>query len=147
MKFAFNSISLMAPFSVALGTSFCLLQYVFSEVISFRSGIGSDIGLGVLAGGGLDVALFHRLSLRLFEADYQYARNDYDPGLRTTLNGARLSTGLVWRFGSVEDLGPSASADCSAQPNEIAAGELVRRRGITLTARSRLHRRSGGRVG
>lgn len=89
------------------------------------SGIGSDIGLGVLAGGGLDVALFHRLSLRLFEADYQYARNDYDPGLRTTLNGARLSTGLVWRFGSVENLGPSASADCSAQPNEIAAGELV----------------------
>jgi len=82
------------------------------------SGIGSHIGLGILAGGGVDVALFHRLSLRLFEADYQYARNDYDPGLRTTLNGARLSTGLVWRFGSVEDLGPSASADCSAQPNE-----------------------------
>jgi hypothetical protein len=91
------------------------------------SGFGSDTGLGVLAGGGLDVALFHRMSLRLFEADYQYARNDYDPGssLRTTLNGARLSAGLVWRFGSVEEPGPSASADCSAQPTEIAAGEPV----------------------
>ena len=52
-------------------------------------------------GGGLDVAIARRWSVRLFQADFIYAA-DHEKG-SLPLNqffGARVSAGLVWNFGS-----------------------------------------------
>jgi hypothetical protein len=69
-------------------------------------------GVGLLAGGGMDYDLpffNHRIGLRLFEADYRYTHIDFGPanpsiylqGGRANLDGAELSTGLLWHFGSI----------------------------------------------
>ena len=69
-------------------------------------------GVGLLAGGGMDYDLpffNHHLGLRLFEADFRYTHIDFGPadagdflqGGRANLDGAELSTGLLWHFGSI----------------------------------------------
>jgi hypothetical protein len=69
-------------------------------------------GVGLLAGGGMDYDLpffNHRLGLRLFEADYRYTHIDFGPanpaiylqGGRANLDGAELSSGILWHFGSI----------------------------------------------
>jgi len=67
---------------------------------------------GVLftAGVGIDYAtplLHHHLSLRLFQADYQYTHVSFGflvlptTGGRANINAARLSTGIVYSFGQL----------------------------------------------
>ena len=69
-------------------------------------------GVGLLAGGGMDYDLpffNHRIGLRLFEADYRYTHIDFGPanpadylqGGRANLDGAELSSGILWHFGSI----------------------------------------------
>lgn len=85
-----------------------------------------DNNLGVIAGGGLDVKAFRRVSIRVVQADYEYARHDFIPGLDTThMHGLRLAAGFVWRFGSIGPPPVPASAACAAQPSEVIAGEPV----------------------
>lgn len=60
-------------------------------------------------GGGVDYGtplLHHRLSLRLFQVDYQYAHVDFGPpqptqGGRANISSVRLSTGIVYSFNRV----------------------------------------------
>ena len=69
-------------------------------------------GVGLIAGGGMDYDLpwfNHRLGLRLFQADYRYTHIDFGPanaaiylqGGRANLDGAELSSGLLFHFGSI----------------------------------------------
>jgi hypothetical protein len=69
-------------------------------------------GVGLLAGGGMDYDLpffHHHLGIRLFEADYRYTHIDFGPanagiylqGGRANLDGAELSSGLLFHFGSI----------------------------------------------
>lgn len=69
-------------------------------------------GTGLMAGGGMDYDLpffHHHLGLRLFEADYRYTHIDFGPanpaiylqGGRANLNGAELSSGLLFHLGSL----------------------------------------------
>jgi hypothetical protein len=69
-------------------------------------------GVGLLAGGGMDYDLpffNHHIGLRLFEADYRYTHIDFGPanaaiflqGGRANLDGAELSSGILWHFGSI----------------------------------------------
>ncbi len=85
-----------------------------------------DNNWGVIAGAGVDVAIVHHVSLRLFQADYEYAEHEYGPLLQPTLSGVRLSTGLVWQFGAIGAAQVfSGSASCSVQPTAVNAGEPV----------------------
>ena len=94
-------------------------------------------GLGALLGGGMDLKLWKHLSLRLFEADYQWSHQNFakevpleDPKLRSPgYNGVRLSTGLVFNFGGAPELPVAAS--CSAEPAQVMVGEPVH---ATVTA-------------
>jgi len=86
----------------------------------------NDSNWGVIAGGGVDVAIVHHVSLRLFQADWEYAQHDYGPLLQPTVSGVRLSTGLVWQFGAIGAAQVfSARASCSVQPTAVSAGEPV----------------------
>jgi hypothetical protein len=61
----------------------------------------SGDGLTVSAGGGFDVQATSRLALRIIQAEYNFQRfHRY----RQNFEGARLSFGLVFRFGSEPEL-------------------------------------------
>jgi hypothetical protein len=88
-------------------------------------------GPALTVGGGLDYDLpwfDHHLALRLFQADYEYLHVDFGPqdytGGRLNSNTARLSTGLVFRFGSIVPPPPVAYA-CSASPSSVYPGDPI----------------------
>lgn len=84
--------------------------------------IGDNNTWGVIAGGGLDIALARHVSIRLFQVDYEYADHDYTV-LQSKLNGVRVSAGLVWQFGSIGAERVAVNATCTVQPTEGFAGE------------------------
>ena len=80
----------------------------------------------------MDLKITHMFYLRLFEADYVWARQNYSrrsclrhfPDLRrVSLEGVRLRTGLVFNFGYPPAVTPTAS--CSVQPSEVMQGEPI----------------------
>ena len=92
---------------------------------------GTSNGIGAILGGGMDLKVWKRLSLRLFEADYVWAHHNFSNevapafpicGVRN-LSGVRLRTGLVLNFGYPSAAVPAAS--CSVQPSEVMVGEPV----------------------
>jgi hypothetical protein len=95
------------------------------------NGLPNGNGIGAILGGGMDLRVTRRFYLRLFEADYVWARQNYAsvvssafPDLRrVSLDGVRLRTGLVFNFGYPELMTPSAS--CSVQPSEVMVGEPI----------------------
>lgn len=95
------------------------------------NGLPNGNGIGAILGGGWDLKVTRMFSLRIAEADYVWARQNYasavtaaNPDLRRpSLEGIRLRTGLVFNFGYPELVTPSAS--CSVQPNEVMVGEPI----------------------
>jgi outer membrane protein OmpA-like peptidoglycan-associated protein len=88
----------------------------------------NEWGLVATGGGGLDynTPFFnHHLALRLFQADYQFNRQDFND-----FNMLRLSAGVVFHIGSFAPPVPVALA-CSVNPVSIFAGDPVT---ITATA-------------
>jgi peptidoglycan-associated lipoprotein len=61
------------------------------------AGTGSNSAFAANAGGGLDLRLNHRLSLRLVEADY--LPTTFNNGTTNHQNNLRISAGLVVRLG------------------------------------------------
>ena len=93
-------------------------------------------GVGLLAGGGMDYDLpffNHKLGLRVFEADYRYTHLDFGPavpsiyklGGRANLNGAELSTGLLFHFGSIVPPPPVKYACAVTPTGTIYPGDAV----------------------
>ena len=95
------------------------------------SGLNPDDGIGAVLGGGMDLPITKRLSLRLFEADYVWAHHHYPDNAgpqftdlrRPNAEGIRLRTGLVFNWGGAPAVTPAAS--CSVQPTEVMVGEPV----------------------
>jgi outer membrane protein OmpA-like peptidoglycan-associated protein len=79
------------------------------------------------AGGGFDLSVGRRLSIRIFQADYIWS--SYNPqGLRpwthsSNWNSIRLSGGLVFNIGNYNL--PPLSAACSANPGAVTEGDKV----------------------
>jgi outer membrane protein OmpA-like peptidoglycan-associated protein len=108
---------------------------VGGESVSSTYHTDNQWGVVITAGGGLDYNtpwLNHRFSIRIFQADYQYAHVNMFPVVRGNFNMARLSTGLVFSFGSMAPPAPVTLA-CSANPTAVFPGEPVT---ITATAGS-----------
>lgn len=92
---------------------------------------GSSNGVGAILGGGMDLRLWKPISLRLFEADFQYARENFssvvppdDSSLRRpTYYGVRLRTGFVINFGGAP--AAAVAAACSVQNAQVMVGEPV----------------------
>ncbi len=93
--------------------------------------VDTSNGIGAILGGGMDLNLWRRLSLRLFEADWVWSNHNFadevSPGFpdirRPQESGVRLRTGLVFNFGYPTTLVPAAA--CSIQPSEVMVGEPV----------------------
>jgi hypothetical protein len=93
--------------------------------------VGARNGLGAILGGGIDIPIVKSISLRLIEADYQWARQNFSsvvppsqPNLRhSSFDGARLRTGVVFNFGGEPEVAPTAT--CSVDHAEVMQGEPV----------------------
>jgi len=101
------------------------------NLLSVRDLDTGNNGIGAILGGGMDLPITKKFLIRLFEADYVWARHNYAnfaspsfPDLRRPgLSGARLRTGIVINFGGAAAVPPSAS--CSVQPTEVMVGEPI----------------------
>jgi len=88
-----------------------------------------DNNIGAILGGGIDVPITKRFTLRPIAADYVWARHNYsdavDPEFgdlrRPTLEGVRLRSGIVLNFDYPELVPPAAA--CSITPTEVLVGE------------------------
>jgi hypothetical protein len=110
-------------------------NYFLNTLLSYNrlgvNGLPNGNGIGAILGGGMDLKITNMFYLRLFEADYVWARQNYSqvvssafPDLRrVSLEGVRLRTGLVFNFGYPPAVTPSAS--CSVQPSEVMQGEPI----------------------
>src|SRR5271154_1369070 len=111
------------------------VNYFVNTLLSYNrlgvNGLPNGNGIGAILGGGLDLRITHMFYLRLFEADYVWARQNYSsvvssdfPCLRRiSLEGVRLRTGLVFNFAYPPAVTPAAS--CSVQPSEVMQGEPI----------------------
>ena len=122
------------------GAAGLIFRFPTDEVTPFIHGLvgGDHMGIipgtfgdvwGVLleAGGGMDYAtpLFHRhLSIRLFQADYQYTHGNWFAGGRGNFNMAQLSAGFVYHVGQLAPPPPITLA-CSASPDAVFPGDPV----------------------
>ncbi|MGA9527914.1 MAG: hypothetical protein WBS24_07360 [Terriglobales bacterium] len=90
---------------------------------------GSSNGMAAAVGGGMDLKIWKPLTLRLFEADFVAARQNWSeavpaddgPLRHPTYEGVRLRTGLVFNFGGAPPI-PVAAA-CSIDHTEVMVGE------------------------
>ncbi|HEX6466006.1 MAG TPA: OmpA family protein, partial [Terriglobales bacterium] len=90
----------------------------------------SRLGFGFVGGGGFDLDATRHFSIRIFEAEYEYAHQSFFPlAQRVNSGGAKLSGGLVFKLGSIGPPPPPPAMSCSASPTEVFAGEP-----ITVTA-------------
>jgi outer membrane protein OmpA-like peptidoglycan-associated protein len=92
---------------------------------------GYTWGPALKVGGGLDydTPFFnHHLGIRLFQADYTYMHADFGPqaitGGRANIDSAELSTGLLFKFGSIVPPPPVTYA-CVASPATVYPGDPV----------------------
>ena len=112
------------------GVNFFVHTLFGFERMSTRTA-GSSNGIATALGGGMDLKIWKPLTLRLFEADFLYARQNWsdvvpptDGSLRRPgYYGTRLRTGLVFNFGGAPEV-PVAAA-CSVQNAEVMVGEPV----------------------
>jgi len=95
------------------------------------NGLDGSNGIGAILGGGMDLPIRKGWAIRLFEADYVWARHNYAdfaapefPDLRRpSFEGVRLRTGIVFSWGGAPGVAPVAS--CSVQPGEVLVGEPI----------------------
>ena len=96
-------------------------------------------GVGLTTGGGVDYLLpwfNHHLALRVFQADYEFIHANFGPGNtqadppgnvlggRVNIDAARLSTGLVFKFGEIAPP-PPVTYTCSVSPSEVYPGDPI----------------------
>jgi hypothetical protein len=87
----------------------------------------SDVAVGFMAGGGLDLNLNRRFALRLLRADFVFSNHQYGPSSvvpATDVRGVRLQSGVVFRWGG-EEAGPPVSASCTINPSSVMVGEPI----------------------
>jgi Outer membrane protein beta-barrel domain/PKD domain len=91
-------------------------------------GVVDDKGVGVRVGGGFDIPINQRFSVRLLQADYVWAHHNFYPATPTRSSnpsGAELRTGIVVNFGGGPPPPPMAMSCAPAQPAAVMAGEPV----------------------
>ncbi|HEY6969531.1 MAG TPA: OmpA family protein [Candidatus Angelobacter sp.] len=81
----------------------------------------ADDSPGAAVGGGIDLRVARHLNIRLGQADYIWSSHNIS---HDTIDGARLSAGLVFLGGVGEEL--PVSATCSVDKSEVWAGEPVK---------------------
>ncbi len=98
-------------------------------VTRFGSGTYSKTAFALTAGGGLDISVSRKISIRLVQAEYLYTRFGNACALavcsnNNNQNSLRLKSGIVMKWGGGPPPAPPV-ASASAQPTSVMAGEPV----------------------
>ena len=129
--FNFNTLSVGPRFTLRT-EGLNLFAHTLVGLNNFGTPFGNHNTVGAIVGGGLDLPFSKYFSIRLLEADYQWARQKFGilspPGQdalsAVSFEGVRLRTGVVFNFGGgAPPAAPTAS--CSAQPAEVMVGEPI----------------------
>ena len=129
---SFNTYSAGPRFTLRSdGINFFLHTLVSLNQLSAPS-FSTREGIGTILGGGMDLQASKHLSIRLIEADYQWARHNFAAFApenqsnlrRPSFSGVRLRGGLVFNLGGGAPATPP-TAQCSAQPTDVMVGEPV----------------------
>ncbi len=129
--FNFNTVS-VGPRVTWRGEGLNLFAHTLIGLNNFNTPFGNHNGIGAILGGGMDLPVNKYFNIRIFEADYQWARQNFasfvpidQPSLRrVSFQGVRLRSGVVFNFGGgAPPVPPNAS--CSAQPAEVMVGEPI----------------------
>jgi hypothetical protein len=87
-------------------------------------------GVGAILGGGMDLPLWPRVTIRAFEADFVLAHQNFasfaPPGSdarEPNFVGVRMRGGVLFNLGSLGPPPQPPSASCSLQPTEVMVGE------------------------
>jgi len=113
------------------GVNFFVHTLLSLNHLSPKRGGDNSNGVGALLGGGIDLKLWKPVTLRLFEADYQWTRHNFSSVVgqedgqlrRPSYDGARLTSGLVFNFGGAPEA--AVGAACSLDRSEVMVGEPV----------------------
>ena len=87
----------------------------------------SDNAFAMAFGGGVDVRLRDRVSLRVGQFDYLFTKHDFSfgtPGVATHQNNYRASAGIVFQFGGTHVSQPTQPRQTAAQRTKVPAGAL-----------------------
>jgi outer membrane protein OmpA-like peptidoglycan-associated protein len=129
--FNINTVSI-GPRVTWRGEGLNLFAHTLIGLNHLNTPFGGHHGIGAVLGGGMDLPINKYFNIRIFEADYQWARQNFanfvpidQPGLRRVgFEGVRLRGGVVFNFGGgAPPVAPAAA--CSAQPTEVLVGEPV----------------------
>jgi hypothetical protein len=122
-----------------------VFRYPWEEITPWVHGEAGAVRLGgpvhepytwgpaLTVGGGMDYDLpffDHHIGLRLFQADFEYFHVNFGPqppfptGGRANLKVARLSTGLLFHYGSITPP-PPVTYTCTASPDSVYPGDPV----------------------
>jgi hypothetical protein len=106
--------------------SFSPFARIFVGTTDHFGGIGTNWSASVGGGGGFDLSVSHKFTIRLAQVDYIY--NTYSPrlvtGHNTQWNSIRLAAGLVLNLGSYYN--PPLTCTASATPDAVFAPDPVK---------------------
>jgi PKD domain-containing protein len=89
---------------------------------------GMEWSFAAGGGGGLDLNLTQRFSIRMIQADYIYSSYShiFFSSHSTNWNSVRLAAGVVINFGNYCNTAPVACTISPSSPTEVSAGEPVK---------------------
>lgn len=127
-RFSYRKFDRITPFAQVLFGGAHASQVTLSGCAAVCTPLSSENAFAMTAGGGLDLKVSRHLAIRVVQAEYlltRFADDSANTGERIVQNNVRLSTGIVFRFGSMGPAPPPVAAACFAEPAEVFAGELV----------------------
>jgi hypothetical protein len=129
-RLSFRNQSRFTPFAQVLAGG----AYASAVTVNNCAGAGCAVlpvqnSFAFTGGGGLDIRLTHRISIRAVQAEYMLTRfpgvaNGVSTGVSASQNDLRLSSGLLFSFGGRQPL-PPAQLACSVQPGTVFSGDPV----------------------
>ncbi len=127
-KFALRNSSRLTPFAqVLFGGAHASEVSLSGCTGGLCTPLPSQNAFALTAGGGLDIRVFHHVSIRAVQAEYMMTRfADVTSGSSQRQNDLRLSAGLVFLFGGsgspVPPVNGEPTASCSTENKTIYAG-------------------------
>lgn len=104
------------------------------EFLSTNFKSGTDVDPALRVGGGFDIPLNRRITLRLIEGDYVWAHHNFYPITSTrsnNTNSGEVRSGLVFNFGGAPPLPPMAMSCSAANPATMREDQVAP---VTVTA-------------
>ncbi len=127
-RFSYRKFDRLTPFAQVLFGGAHASPVTLSACAAVCTPLSSENAFAMTAGGGLDLKVSRHLAVRVVQAEYlltRFADDSANAGERIVQNNVRLSTGIVFRFGSMGPAPAPVAAACFAEPAEVFAGEPV----------------------